>query len=156
MTSAALQPHDPRRHGAVALLRRLLGWLLVAVLAIDLVSSPLHAHRHDGEWSAGANLVASASHAGELLDSVALPLHAEPHEALAISHSISALRSVAEIVAAAPASEEPGIAVPGWVPAPGSPERAAACVWPPDRQRAGSSAFKSLPPQGRAPPPLHA
>ena len=29
---------------------------------------------------------------------------------------------------------------------------AAAAIWPPDRHRAGSSAFRSLPPNGRAPP----
>lgn len=158
MTSSAPKPQPPRLRNAVAVVRLVLSWLLVAVLAVDLVTSPLHAHRHDGEWSVGGTLSASTDHPGDVLgtDHDCVPAHIDDHEATGISHSISALRSAATSTAAEPASDEPLATFSAWfIPAPWSPGPAAAVVWPPDRQRAGSSVFKCLPPHGRA-PPLHA
>ena len=90
-------------------MRLVLSWLLVAVLAVDLVTSPLHAHRHDGEWSVGGTLSASTDHPGDVLgaDHDGVPAHIDAHEATGISHSISALRSAATSTAAEPASDEP-------------------------------------------------
>lgn len=157
MTSTAQPPEHQRPRDAAALLRLVFSWLLVAVLAVDLVTSPLHAHRHDGEWSAGAGLVASAEHPSDLFgaDSVGVLSHVDRDEGPGISHSISALRSPTEVMVGAQPSDEPAAAAHGFVPAPWSPGRAAAWVWPPDGHRAGAGAFKSLPPHGRA-PPLHA
>lgn len=157
MTSAALQPSYPRQLDAVALLRLVLSWLLVTVLAVDLVTSPLHTHRHDGERSAGASLAAPAEHPSDLLgsSSIGVPTHIDHDEAPEFSHSISTLRSAAEVAAAAPSSDQPSADAPWLIPALASSGRAIAFVWPPDRHRAGSSAFRSLPPHGRA-PPFHA
>lgn len=158
MTSPAPKPRPPRPRDAVALVRLVLSWLLVAVLAVDLVTSPLHAHRHDGEWSVGATLSASTDHPGDLLgaDHVDVLAQIDDHEATGISHSISALRSAPEVTAGEPTPDKPLAALAALlIPAPWPPGPAPALVWPPDRQRAGSSVFKSLPPHGRA-PPLHA
>lgn len=89
-------------------MRLVLSWLLVAVLAVDLVTSPLHAHRHDGEWSVGGTLSASTDQPGDVLgaDHDGVPAHIDAHEATGISHSISALRSAAKSTAE-PASDEP-------------------------------------------------
>lgn len=160
MPSQALQPRHPRPRDAVALVRLVLSWLLVAVLAIDLVTSPLHSHRHDGEWTAGATLLASSVHAGDPLGAGGFDgsTHVDHDEAPGLSHSISALRSSAEGVPDVPAVDATSAAAPWFVAAPASPGAASATLalaWPPDRQRAGPPAFKSLPPHGRA-PPLHA
>lgn len=157
MTSVAMQSQHQRPRDAVALVRLVVSWLLVAVLAVDLVTSPMHNHRHDGGWLADGNLVASAEHPSDLLGpgSVDVPTHFDEDETPGFSHSISALRSPAEVTAGVPPSDEATAATPWFVPALWSPGGATAFVWPPDRQRAGPSAFKSLPPHGRA-PPLHA
>ncbi len=158
MTSSVPKPRPPRPRTAVALVRLVLSWLLVAVLAVDLVTSPLHAHRHDGEWSVGGTLSASTDHAGDVLgaDHDDVPAHIAAIETTGISHSISALRSAAQSAAADPAPDEPLAAFAAWmIPALWSPGPAPAVVWPQDRQRARSPVFKSLPPHGRA-PPLHA
>ncbi len=158
MTFQAAHPEHPRLHprDAVAFVRLVLSWLLVAVLAVDLVASPLHAHRHDGEWSIAGALWASARHAGGLHGPdkahAATPVD---HDAPGFSHSISVLRGHVQAMADVPSSDETA-ATPFWfVTAQHPPADAAATLWPPDRHRAGSSAFRSLPPNGRA-PPLHA
>lgn len=157
MTSTAQQPRQQRPRDAAALVRLVLSWLLVAVLAVDLATSPLHAHRHDGEWSVGGSLAASADHPSDLLGpgSAGIRAHVDQEMAPGISHSISALRSSTDLTASVPPSDEPTAAMHWFVPSRWSPGGAAAFVWPPDRHRAGPSAFKSLPPHGRA-PPLHA
>lgn len=155
MTSSVPKPRPSRRRNAVALVRLVLSWLLVAVLAVDLVTSPLHAHRHDGEWSVGGALSSSTGHPGDVVgaDHVDVLAHIDDHEATGISHSISALRSGAQSTATEPRPDETLAAPAAWlIPAPWLPGPDPAVVWPPDRHRAGSSAFKSLPPHGRAPP----
>ena len=142
-----------RPRGPVACVRLLLNWLLIALLALDLAGSPLHAHRHDGEFSmAGAAWAAAEQH-----DGVA-EAHAEHDDDAALSHSIMALRgqgldlldlpdapAVATLCCATPWPTSDAVASAAAVRLP----------WPPDRHRAGASAFRSLPPDGRA-PPLHA
>ena len=157
MTIPAARTTHRSPRGPVACVRLLLNWLLVAVLALDLAGSPLHAHRHDGEFSMVGAAWASAGHH----DGVA-GVHADHDDSAALSHSITALRSYVADLPDAPTVAatvaDLGSAIP-W-PVPGLrdlPESAAAVrlPWPPDRHRAGSSAFRSLPPDGRA-PPLHA
>jgi hypothetical protein len=144
----------PRDAGAIV--RLVLSWLLVAVLAVDLIASPLHTHRHDGEWSIGGALSASAEHPGGL--HIPDKVHAATpvdHDPPGFSHSISALRGHVQAMAEVQSSDE-AAAAPFWsVTAQRPLADAAESPWPPDRHRAGSSAFRSLPPDGRA-PPLHA
>jgi len=160
MTSTALHRLHQRPRDAGAIVRLVLSWLLVAVLAVDLIASPLHAHRHDGEWSMAGALSASAAHPGGMHDpdrpdrvDAATPVDHDPPE---FSHSISALRGAVQAMADVPSADET-TATPFWsATAQQSPaSNCAATVWPPDQHRAGSSAFRSLPPDGRA-PPLHA
>jgi len=154
MTSTARQAEHRGPRGAVALVRLVLSWLLVAVLAVDLGTSPLHGHRHDGEWSAGGALVVSSAHAHVLHapGSADLGTHVEHEDAPGLSHSISALRGPVEMMADVFPLDEGVVAAPWLGTEPRTPRGAAA--WPPDRPRAGASAFRSLPPNGRA-PPLH-
>ncbi|MBW0170224.1 MAG: hypothetical protein KXJ61_08340 [Hydrogenophaga sp.] len=156
MTPTAQPPEHQRPCDAAALLRLVFSWLLVAVLAVDLITSPLHAHRHDGDWAVGARLAASAEHPSELFgaDSVGVSTHVDRDDGPSISHSITALRGSIEVMIGAEPLDEH--ATGHWfVSAPRSSSRAAAWVWPPDGHRAGAGAFKSLPPHGRA-PPVHA
>jgi len=156
MTPRALHPLHQRPRDAGAIVRLVLSWLLVAVLAVDLIASPLHDHRHDGEWSIGGALSASAVHRGELhrQDKVHAATPAD-HDAPEFSHAISALRGQVQATADLPSSDE-ATTTPFWSVTAQRPRAdAAAAIWPPDRHRAGSSAFRSLPPDGRA-PPLHA
>jgi hypothetical protein len=156
MTSQAMPPKNRRPHVAVAVVHLFFSWLLVAVLAVDLITSPLHAHRHDGDGSAGGTLAASPARVNDQFStgSASVLIHVEHDEVLGFSHSISALRSSTEVTASVPPSDEPTAARHWFVPSLWPPVGAAALVWPPDRHRAGPSAFKSLPPHGRA-PPLH-
>jgi hypothetical protein len=56
MTSKALRPGHRGPGRALALVRLVSSWMRVAVLAVDLGTSPLHGHRHSGAWSAGGTL----------------------------------------------------------------------------------------------------
>lgn len=130
--------------------RLLLNWLLLAVLALDLASSPIHAHFHDGGFSSGATAWASSGHhAG------AAEAHPDHDDGAAFSHSVTALRSHVIDLPDLPPDAALNSATPWLVSV--SPAKAVAVrlPWPPDRPRAGASAFRSLPPDGRA-PPLHA
>lgn len=157
MSSAVRRPTPQRHRGAGALLRRLFSWLLVAVLALDLVSAPLHAHRHDGEWSVGGALAASIAHDDNspAAGSVGIATDIEHDGPPGLSHATASLRSAAEPVADTPSADPP--APPSGGPAsrvawaPGTGEGA----WPPEPHRAGPGTHQSLPPPGRA-PPFHA
>lgn len=157
MTSEASRSKHQRPRDAVAFVRLVLSWMLVAVLAVDLIASPLHAHRHDGEWSSGGTLWAAAGHPDGLHSpgSVHSPVYVDHDDAPGFSHSISALRGHAKGMADVRSLDETAVAPPWLVLALQTPSGVASSTWPPDRPRAGSSAFKSLPPDGRA-PPLHA
>jgi hypothetical protein len=154
MTSQALHPRHQRPRDVVAVVRRVLSWLLFAVLAVDLIGSPLHTHRHDGEWTAGGMLGVSSVQPDGLHSphGVDAPMRVAQDDAPGFSHSISALRGHVEAVGDGPSSVEAAAAAPWFVPALRSSVGAAAAPWPPDRHRAGAGAFKSLPPHGRAPP----
>ena len=153
MTIPAARAMHRSPRGPVACVRLLLNWLLVALLALDLAGSPLHAHRHDGEFSmAGAAWALADPHDG------AAGVHADHDDGAALSHSIMALRGHDFDLPDAPTVVDLGSATPWPHPELRDLLASAAAVrlpWPPDRHRAGSSAFRSLPPDGRA-PPLHA
>lgn len=154
MTSNALQPRHRGSRRALALVRLALSWLLVAVLAVDLVTSPLHAHRHNGEWSAGGALGVLPAHASGMHGPVSAvgASHVDHDDAPRFSHSIVALRAPVEVKADVQPLDDTPAAVPRYLPAPWSLSEAETLAWLPDRHRAGASAFRSLPPNGRAPP----
>ena len=150
MTSPATRTLHRRPRGPAAWVRLLLNWLLLAVLALDLAGSPLHAHRHDGGFSlAGAAWAAADPH-----DDGARA-HAEHDDGAALSHSTVALRGQVLDLPDAPALATLCSTTPWFTFAATASAAALRLPWPPDRHRAGASAFRSLPPDGRA-PPLHA
>ncbi|MEO7853606.1 MAG: hypothetical protein ABIR94_15330 [Rubrivivax sp.] len=137
-------------------MRRLAQWLLryllIAVLAFDLVGSPLHAHHHDsGTFDLGGE--ALAGHVGEAAGEV----HAESRDGHAFMHSLVALRA-GKATMAAPAATDEADTTLASVAALILRARTAAAVdltWRPTRERVALSVFRSLPPDGRAPPVLH-
>lgn len=147
MTSTAKCATQRSPRGTVACVRLLLNWLLVAVLALDLAGSPLHAHLHDGGFTSGAMAWNSSGHHDEAAEA-----HADHDNGAAFSHSITALRGHDVELPDAP----PDVSLNSATPWPAF-DRSSNAVslqlpWPPDRHRAGASAFRSLPPDGRAPP----
>lgn len=136
--------------GPVARVRLLLNWLLVAVLALDLASSPLHAHFHDGGFSSGATAWASSGHHDRTAEA-----HADHDDGAVFSHSITALRGQVIDLPDTPPDATLDSTTPWPVSDPPSRAVAVRPPWPPDGDRAGVSVFRSLPPDGRA-PPLHA
>ena len=136
--------------GPVACVRLLLSWLLVAVLALDLVGSPLHAHLHHGQFSSAATAWASVDRHDGTAEA-----HGDHDDGAAFSHSITALRGHVTDLPDAPTGGTLDSATSWPVSDIPANSDAVRLPWPPDRHRAGSSAFRSLPPDGRA-PPLHA
>jgi hypothetical protein len=119
--------------------------MVVGLLALDLISSPLHAHHHDGAWSP------------ETAQSVALCVPGQAHEAQvdhvdppAFGHSISALRAPGLELAAETSAQ------PGLPPHPTSNLLRADVGATPARGHSGTAAppgsHRSLPPDSRAPP----
>lgn len=121
--------------------------LLVCLLATDLVGSPLHLHRHEGELSL-AGPAAGVTHL--LSHHASEPTHAEAPDAQGFSHSILALRTVAHEVEAARTSLT---AVTLW-PAIQPTLRAVQDVVARSRdfEPWAFTTYRSLPPAGRAPP----
>lgn len=159
--AARHQQRSPRRpRGAAAWVRLLLNWLLLAVLALDLAGSPLHAHRHDGGFSlAGAAWAAADPHddvaRAHAEHDGAAEAHADHDDGAELSHSTVALRGQVLDLPDAPVVATLCSTTPWPTFAATASTAAVRLPWPPDRHRAGASAFRSLPPDGRA-PPLHA
>lgn len=132
----------PRARFGPAGARRFVEWLLILMLALDLIGAPLHAHRHEGQ-------VFASSAAGVHAAPGAMGAHAERDLGPGFSHSISALRNET-VEAALPASSGPDIG-PCRAPDAGVP---GACVVAatPAANDVPVPVHRSLPPQGRAPP----
>lgn len=140
--------------GAAGWLRRPLQWLLrcllIAVLALDLIGSPFHGHDHD--W--GTFQMDTGAAAGHL-DGDVHDVHAESGDPRAFMHSVVALRAgTATVAAPAGLDESDDAAMPVAAWAVSLSTTAAALKWRPARERVGPSVFRSLPPDGRAPPVL--
>lgn len=144
-----------RRHGPVsaarqplAVVRLWLNWLLVLVLALDLVGSPLHAHAHGESVTVGGVASESLHHFEQ-----APTVHVETRHDTGPSHSIAALRtqstSIAQATIEAPAELPWQTAKSGGVP-----QLQATATPPQERLAPLASVYRSLPPDGRA-PPLH-
>lgn len=142
--------------------RLCLRWMFVLIVALDLISSPWHAHRHEGAPESVAShadqidsSVAAVDHHAEEGDSLT---HVDRDKPLKIGHSITGLRGASVQVTAFDSVAE-------WVLLPStsillgllaSPEAEVSLAWSSERKRPRIPSFRALPPDGRAPPYLHA
>ncbi len=148
----------PAKAGVMLLVR----WLLVLVIAVDLISSPFHAHHHE------SGPEGYSSHAGQLdvghssFEQVAQDddhsLHVDSDNTdHGGGHSMSALQGT-PIQLASPDSAPKLLAlVPLFVffGLVTQPVAEALVRWRPDRERVPIPLFRTVPPDGRAPPSLH-
>ena len=161
--------HQPQRSFTGIKLGGLLfvRWLLLVVIALDLVSSPLHLHHHEG----GPEGYALSTHVDQLdadsLEPVTVLGHVHVHGDNGVSdaaadkgshggHSMSALQvSAVQFAVAEPAS---GPMVIGPMSSLalllGHASVQEVAVWRPERDRVPIPLFRTLPPDGRAPPQL--
>lgn len=125
-------------------------WVLILLLAFDLIGSPFHAHAHD----LGADGLGSHSiHAGESADAVEA-VHFEEFEGPGFGHSLAALRPAEPgrgawaFAAAATICTPPlvGVLAETVLPCTG---------WRNALTRVPISPFPHLRPDSRAPPVLH-
>ncbi|WP_208511406.1 hypothetical protein [Variovorax paradoxus] len=137
-------------------------WLLVLIIAVDLIGSPFHAHHHDGGPEGYASQVGELSHGHASLDQPTADDGSQSHVHTDAAgepggHSMSALRglgtqvvepsSVPELLALVPVFALLGLlalsvsqALVRWRQAP---------------ERVRIPFFRTVPPDGRAPPFLH-
>lgn len=152
------EPAAPFKVGVTLLVR----WLLVLVIAVDLISSPFHAHHHDsgpeGYSSHASQLDAGHSSFEQSAQADELSLHVDSDNADHFGgHSMSALQG-APIQLASPDSAPKLLAlVPlfvlfGFIT---QPVAEALVRWRPGRERVPIPSFRTVPPDGRAPPSLH-
>lgn len=154
-----LSKSAPSAKAGVMLLVR---WLLVLCIAVDLISSPFHAHHHEGvpEGYSG--------HAGQL--DVDHPSFAQVVEGDAFSphvdadnadhrggHSLSALQGTPIQLVSADSTPKLSALVPLFVlfGLVTQPIAEALAHWRPGRERTPIALFRTVPPAGRAPPSLH-
>jgi len=135
-----------RRPSGWSLLGR---WLLLVLVVFDLVSSPLHAHAHDGDVGGDTHW----AHAIETLDD-GEGAHAEPAEVALFSHSLAALLpSPPSLPALVP------ILIEGWAPpriAVVTPMvLALGAGWNAAPDHIPNPSDRHWRPDGRAPPTLH-
>lgn len=133
-------------------------WLLVLVLAFDLLSAPFHPHHHDGvegqlEFAAAHAHAYAYAHAS-INDGAA---HAEGEEHPLVSHAATAIRidpSRLGQLCAADSNDAP-VALVAVVQHLAAFDEPPPTRFRPDRSRPDFLSHRSLPPAGRA-PPLHA
>lgn len=122
-------------------------WLIVLVVAFDLLSAPFHQHRHDGvEGPLGFATVHASLDDGDT--------HAEGDEHPLVSHATMANR-----IDPSRLGQLPPINIADAQVALVSVAQLLAAVdelptehWQPDRSRPDFRSHRSLPPAGRAPP----
>lgn len=140
----------------------LVRWSLVLVIAVDLISSPFHAHHHEsgpeGYSSHAAQLDVGHSSFEQAAQDDDLSLHVDSDNAdHGGGHSMSALQGT-PIQLATPDSAPKLLAlVPLFVlfGLVTQPVAEALARWRPDRERVPIPLFRTVPPDGRAPPSLH-
>ncbi|MGJ7524898.1 hypothetical protein [Variovorax sp. GB1P17] len=152
------EPVAPLKAGLMSLMR----WLLVLVIAVDLISSPFHAHHHES-GPEGYSSHASQPDVGHSSFEQAAPdddlsLHADSDNAdHGGGHSMSALQG-APIQLASPDSAPKLLALVPLFVLFGlltQPVAEALVRWRPGRERVPIPLFRTVPPDGRAPPSLH-
>jgi hypothetical protein len=152
------KPSAPAKAGVMLLVR----WLLVLIIAVDLISSPFHAHHHEsgpeGYSSHAGQLDVGHSSFEQAAQNDELSLHVDAGDAdHGGGHSMSALQG-APIQLASPDSAPKLLAlVPLFVffGLITQPVAEALVRWHPGRERVPIPLFRTVPPDGRAPPSLH-
>lgn len=161
MTARAFQLSEsvaPAKAGVMLLVR----WLLVLVIAVDLISSPFHAHHHEsgpeGYSSHAGQLDVSHSSFEQVAQEDDHSRHVDSDDAdLGGGHSMSALQGT-PIQLASPDSAPKLLAlVPLFVlfRLITQPVAEALARWRPGRERVPIPLFRTVPPDGHAPPSLH-
>lgn len=148
----------PAKAGVMLLVR----WLLVLVIAVDLISSPFHAHHHEsgpegysshaGQLDVGHSSFEQSSQADEL------SLHVDSDDAdHGGGHSMSALQSTPIQLVSSDSAPKLLALVPVFVlfGLITQPVAEALARWHPGRERVPIPLFRTVPPDGRAPPSLH-
>ncbi len=125
-------------------------WLLVLVVACDLLSAPFHQHHHDG---VDGQLAFATAHAS--LDNG--DSHAEDADHPLASHSAMAIRIDPSRLGQLPAIDnaEAQVELVSVTQHLAAVDELPPEHWRPDRSRPDFRSHRSLPPAGRA-PPLHA
>lgn len=140
----------------------LVRWLLVLVIAVDLISSPFHAHHHEigpeGYASHVGHLDVGHSSFEQAVQEDEISLHGDPDDTDHIGgHSMSALQS-APLQPASPESTPKFLAIAPLFVLIGllvQPVAEALVPWRSSRERPSIPPFRTVPPDGRAPPSLH-
>lgn len=135
-------------------------WMLVLMLAIDLIGSPFHAHHHDGGVNGLSTQTAhfDGDHAIDRLDvNPERTLHVDGDESAHFNHSLIALRGASVKLASLKFPTELPALVPmfAFTGLSTQPTAEALVRWRPGRERAPVPLFRTIPPDGRAPPSLH-
>ena len=125
-------------------------WLLVLVVAFDLLSAPFHHHHHDG---VEGQLEFATAHAS--LDGG--DTHVESDDHPLVSHATMAIRIDPSRLAQLPPVDnaDAQIAFVSAAQLLAAVDELPPPQWRPDRSRPDFRSHRSLPPAGRA-PPLHA
>jgi hypothetical protein len=129
------------------MVRVALKWLVVALVALDLIGSPLHNHGHDHAVSVPGSTALFAAHA----DTGPGEVQVDHSDGPAFSHPVMALRGEARKLSQAPPGSAAVLATCKLLWTQAQP-CALPVAWPPDACCAGAAAFRCLPPDGRAPP----
>lgn len=144
MSAALHLPAQTDRKVGRALLVR---WLLVLLLAFDLIGSPLHAHHHDlGADGLASHAMQSAGGAGGVE-----PAHLEADDAHAFGHSLAALRPAKRQIGAWQAAVQVAAVAPHIAGRVATPE-SVPLGWRIPIERIPISTDLRLHPEGRAPP----
>ena len=141
--------------------RRLAHWMLIGVIALTMVSSPFHAHHHEGGPGGYGTNVDQLS-----IDEADADLERESNEPSIlkavvdnahVGHSVSALRGAAAKVAQVVSVMDARLLVSilAFVVLLDPPVADRLTGWHPGRERVPIPLFRTVPPDGRAPPTLH-
>ena len=141
--------------------RRLVHWVLVVVIALNMVSSPFHAHHHDGGpdgYGTTADHLDRDEVGSELEPASTEPLtHKTAADSAHVGHSVSALRAAEVKVAKVKTGMAAGLPVSilAFAVLLNPPVAEGLPGWHPARERIPIPSFRTVPPDGRAPPTLH-
>lgn len=142
---------------------RLIQCIFVLLLALDLVGSPFHQHHHEG--STDSYLVHVDQHQGRYADSdnfagldYALSVSSDAEGADSGNHSLATIRSGSIKLDASRSSVAPQFLGSLFllVSLAASPIATPVLQWCFDRSRPPVPLFRTVPPNGRAPPALNA
>ena len=141
--------------------RRLVHWVLVIVIALNMVSSPFHAHHHDGGpdgYGTTADHLDRDEVGSEVEPAFTEPLtHKTAADSAHVGHSVSALRAAEVKVAKVKTGMEAELPVSilAFAVLLDAPAAEGIIGWHPAREQIPIPSFRTVPPDGRAPPTLH-